>query len=81
MTVTNSVRQRPILGSKFGEAMRPAKLIVAAQSDKFDTDKRALEGACDLIRHSVHVKVLYIEKPNGDRFEFDAIKRWCDAQP
>jgi hypothetical protein len=53
----------------------------AVGSDKFDTDKRALEGACDLIRHSGRVKVLYIEKPNGDRFEFDAIKRWCDAQP
>jgi hypothetical protein len=28
-----------------------------------------------------NVKVLYIEKPNGDRFELDAIKAWCDAQP
>jgi hypothetical protein len=31
-------------------------------SDEFDSDKRALERACDLIRHSVHVKVLHIEK-------------------
>jgi hypothetical protein len=53
----------------------------AVRSDEFDTDKRALERACDLVRHSAYVKVLYIEKPNGDRFEFDAIKRWCDAQP
>jgi hypothetical protein len=41
----------------------------AVGSDEFDSDKRALEKACDLIRRSVHVKVLYIEKPNGDRFE------------
>jgi hypothetical protein len=53
----------------------------AVGSDEFDSDKRALEKACDLITRSVHVKVLYIEKPNGDRFELDAIKAWCDAQP
>jgi hypothetical protein len=40
-----------------------------------------LEKACDLIRRSVHVKVLYIEKPNGDRFELEAIRYWCDGQP
>ena len=50
-------------------------------SDEFDSDKRALEKACDLIRRSLHVKVLYIEKPNGDRFELDAIRAWCDARP
>ena len=36
----------------------------AVGSDEFDSDKRALERVCDLIRHSVHVKVLYIEKPS-----------------
>jgi hypothetical protein len=53
----------------------------ALGSDEFDTDKRALEKACDLIRRSVHLKVLYIEKPNGDRFELEAIRHWCDGQP
>jgi hypothetical protein len=53
----------------------------AVGSDEFDSDKRALEKARDLIRRSVQVRVLYIEKSNGDRFELDAIKAWCDTQP
>ena len=53
----------------------------ALGSDEFDTDKRALEKACDLIRRSIHVKVLYIGKPNGDRFGLEAIRHWCDGQP
>jgi hypothetical protein len=52
----------------------------AVGSDELDSDKRALEKACDLITRSVHVKVLYIEKPNGGRFELDAIRAWCDAR-
>jgi hypothetical protein len=51
----------------------------AVGSGEFDSDKRALEKACDLITRSVHVKVLYIEKPNGDRFELAAIKACRDA--
>jgi hypothetical protein len=42
------------------ENVQPA----AVRSDEFDTDKRALERACHLVRHSAYVKVLYIEKPN-----------------
>jgi hypothetical protein len=42
------------------ENVQPA----AVRSDEFDTDKRALERACHLVRHSTYVKVLYIEKPN-----------------
>ena len=52
---------------------------VEPQATHYEWEENALQGACAYIGHSVHVKVLYIEKPDGRRIELDAIKRWCDA--
>jgi hypothetical protein len=46
----------------------------------YDSRDEALRAACDKMKVA-HVAVLYIEGPNGERIEQDAIKRWCDAQP
>ncbi len=45
--------------------------------DQFDSKEAALERACDIIKHQWHVKVLYIEGPNGERIEYAAIETWC----
>ena len=59
------------------ETVRPS----SPEAQEYDSEHQALSRACEIIRQHIHVKVLYIEKPDSSRFELDAIKRWCDAQP
>jgi len=54
---------------------------VEPEATHYEWEEKALQGACAYIRHSAHVKVLYIEKPDGGRIGLDAIKLWCDGQP
>jgi hypothetical protein len=46
-------------------------------SGQHDSKDAALDRACDIIRHQRHVKVLYIEGPNGERIEYAEIEAWC----
>jgi hypothetical protein len=41
-----------------------------------DSKEDALDRACDLMRQ-VHIKVLFIEGPNGERIEHPQIESWC----
>jgi hypothetical protein len=49
------------------------------QAQECRSEEQARRKACGLIRHSIHFAVLYIEKPDGGRIQFDDIKRWCDG--
>jgi hypothetical protein len=40
----------------------------------------ALSRACDTLRSQLHVKVLFIEGPNGKRIERQQIECWCQAR-
>ena len=49
-------------------------------SGQYDSKDAALERACGLIRQQLHVKVLYIEGPNGERIDSADIAEWCKAR-
>jgi hypothetical protein len=44
-----------------------------------DSRVSALEAACDRMRQ-IHIKVLHIAGPNGERIEAAAIVAWCKAR-
>ncbi len=50
-------------------------------SHQYDWEDAALERACALMRQQPHVKVLYIERPNGERIDSAAIEAWCKSRP
>jgi len=47
-----------------------------ALSSEHDTKEAALRDAC-LARKDVHLKILYIEGPNGEQIELPEIEAWC----
>jgi hypothetical protein len=47
--------------------------------DQYDSKEAAQEVACDRMRQT-HIKVLYIEGPNGERIESAPIVAWCKAR-
>jgi hypothetical protein len=47
--------------------------------EQYDSRVSALETACDRMRET-HVKILYIEGPNGERIEAAAVVAWCKAR-
>jgi hypothetical protein len=52
-------------------------------SEQHDSKEDALEAACELIGppiRQLHVKVLYVEGPNGERIEYAEIEAWCKAR-
>jgi hypothetical protein len=50
--------------------------IIGKGFDEFASKDAALERAREIIRQ-LHVKVLYIEEPDGNRIELEAIEAWC----
>jgi len=51
-------------------------------SEQHDSKEDALEAACELIGppiRQLHVKVLFIEEPDGSRIGFKQIEAWCKA--
>jgi hypothetical protein len=44
-----------------------------------DSKEAALDRACDTLMHQLHVKVLFIEGPNGERIERPQIESWCQS--
>jgi hypothetical protein len=60
------------------ENVRPP---METSSIEYASKDEALNAACDDLDHSVHVKVLYIEGPDGSRIELADIKAWCRSRP
>ena len=54
------------------EGHRPA----AEGFHTLESKEAALDRACDL-KSLVHIKVLFIEGPNGERIEHPEIESWC----
>jgi hypothetical protein len=50
--------------------------IIGKGFDEYVSKDAALERARDIIRQP-HVKVLYIEEPDGRRIELEDIETWC----
>jgi hypothetical protein len=50
--------------------------IIGKGFDEYVSKDAALERARDIIRQP-HVKVLYIEEPDGSHIEFEDIEAWC----
>ena len=49
--------------------------IIGKGFEEFESKDAALERAREIIRQ-LHVKVLYIEEPDGSRIELEAIEAW-----
>jgi hypothetical protein len=51
-------------------------------SNQYDSEDAALKSACEIIKHqlSMHVQVLYVEGPNGERIDSPKIAEWCNAR-
>jgi hypothetical protein len=53
-------------------------------SGPHDSKEDALKAACELIGPPIkqlHVKVLYIEEPDGNQIGLEKIQEWCKARP
>jgi hypothetical protein len=51
-------------------------------SEQHDSMEDAFEAACELMGppiRQLHVKVLYIEEPDGNRIGFEEIEAWCKS--
>jgi hypothetical protein len=61
------------------ETVSPA----VVSSEPHDSKQDALDAACELIGppiRQLHVKVLYIEEPDGNQIGFEKVQAWCKAR-